>query len=46
MNYLKSNVEASVMKELPKKDKDVAEIQENMFDLKIYQELMIRVCSS
>tara|TARA_Y100001954_G_scaffold194336_1_gene209765 strand:+ start:1 stop:759 length:759 start_codon:yes stop_codon:yes gene_type:complete len=33
MNYLKSNVEASVMKELTKKDKDVAkEIQENMFD--------------
>ena len=33
MNYLKSNVEASVMKELAKKDKDVAkEIQENMFD--------------
>ena len=33
MNYLKSNVEASVMKELTKKDKDIAkEIQENMFD--------------
>mgnify|MGYP001448773714 FL=1 len=33
MNYLKSNIEASVMKELTKKDKDVAkEIQENMFD--------------
>ena len=33
MNYLKSNVEASIMKELTKKDKDIAkEIQENMFD--------------
>ena len=33
MNYLKSNVESSIMKELTKKDKDIAkEIQENMFD--------------
>ena len=33
MNYLKSNVESTIMKELTKKDKDIAkEIQENMFD--------------
>ena len=33
MNYLKSNVESSIMKELTKKNKDIAkEIQENMFD--------------
>ena len=33
MNYLKSNVESNIMKELTKKNKDIAkEIQENMFD--------------
>ena len=33
MNYLKSNVEANIMKDLTKRDKDIAkEIQENMFD--------------
>lgn len=33
MNYLKSNIEANIMKDLSKRDKDLAkEIQENMFD--------------
>ena len=33
MNYLKSNLEANIMKDLTKRDKDIAkEIQENMFD--------------
>jgi flagellar motor switch protein FliG len=33
MNYLKSNVEGAIMKDLTKRNKDIAkEIQENMFD--------------
>ena len=33
LNYLKSNVESHILKELTKKNKDIAkEIQENMFD--------------
>ena len=46
MNYLKSNVEASVMKELLKKIKMWLKNYKTICSiLKIYQEWMTRVCS-